>query len=129
MGDEKLGDEKLGDEKLGDEKLGDEKLGDEKLGSARASRSEEDAVLFHRRPSLGDWQKLKELLHDVTGIAPGALEGRPLSEYSVADRMAWAGKRNATQPKQKIRRTLSSASSTCTCRSSTGRERRRLSDG
>jgi hypothetical protein len=40
-------------------------------------------------------------IHDATGIATGALEGRPLSEYSVADRMAWAGKRNATKAEDK----------------------------
>ena len=60
-------------------------------------------VLFFSREGklLGDKQTLKDLLHGVTGIPKGALEGKTLSEYSVADRMAWAAKRSATKVEDK----------------------------
>lgn len=42
---------------------------------------------------LGDKMSLKRQIHDITGIAAPALEGTPLSEFSVEERMSWAKSR------------------------------------
>src|SRR5271167_1070336 len=39
---------------------------------------------------LGDKQLLKQTLHEITGIAIQALRERPLSYFSVNERMSWA---------------------------------------
>ena len=42
------------------------------------------------RNLLGDRKSLEQLLHEITGIAVEALQGLPLSEFSVNERMSWA---------------------------------------
>ncbi|OCK75650.1 HET-domain-containing protein [Lepidopterella palustris CBS 459.81] len=39
---------------------------------------------------LGDKRSLEQQLHEITGIALQALQGTPLSEFSVNERMSWA---------------------------------------
>jgi len=47
------------------------------------------------RKRLGDKKSLERLLHEITGIAVQALQGTPLSEFSVNERMLWAKTRQA----------------------------------
>ncbi|PQE04506.1 hypothetical protein CJF31_00007327 [Rutstroemia sp. NJR-2017a BVV2] len=42
---------------------------------------------------LGDKKLFEQQLHEITGIAIKALQGSPLSQFSVAERMSWAEKR------------------------------------
>lgn len=42
---------------------------------------------------LGDKSSLKPLIHKITGIALKALDGAPLSQFEVDERLRWAGKR------------------------------------
>ena len=42
---------------------------------------------------LGDKQSLEQTLHEITGITIQALRERPLSYFSVNERMSWAAKR------------------------------------
>ena len=42
---------------------------------------------------LGDKKSLERQIHDITGINPQALQGDPLSHFSVDKRMSWAAKR------------------------------------
>jgi hypothetical protein len=42
---------------------------------------------------LGNKQTLEQTLHEITGINVQALRKRPLSQFSVKDRMSWAEKR------------------------------------
>ena len=42
---------------------------------------------------LGDKKSLERQVHEVTGLAIGALQGNTLFEFSVAERMSWAEKR------------------------------------
>ena len=42
---------------------------------------------------LGDKQSLKQTLHEMTGIAVQALQGNPLSYFSIDERMLWAANR------------------------------------
>jgi hypothetical protein len=42
---------------------------------------------------LGDKDSLLQEIHDTTGISIQALQGRPLSEFSVQERMSWAERR------------------------------------
>ena len=46
---------------------------------------------------IGDKSLLEEEIHDITGIAIDALRGRPLSDFSVSERMNWATKRTTTR--------------------------------
>ncbi|CAD6447526.1 9d524d8b-d700-47ec-82e7-6433cbb3f74f [Sclerotinia trifoliorum] len=46
---------------------------------------------------LGDRESLKLIIHEITGIAIEALQGVPLSEFSVIDRMKWAENRISTR--------------------------------
>ncbi|KAH7348077.1 hypothetical protein BKA66DRAFT_395124, partial [Pyrenochaeta sp. MPI-SDFR-AT-0127] len=50
---------------------------------------------------LGDKQSLEQLIHEASGIAIEALRGRPLSHFSVAERMSWAYRRYATREEDK----------------------------
>ncbi|KAK3995678.1 HET-R [Cladorrhinum sp. PSN332] len=43
---------------------------------------------------LGDKKSLEREIHDITGIPLKALQGTPLSDFSVAERMAWMEKRD-----------------------------------
>jgi tetratricopeptide (TPR) repeat protein len=47
---------------------------------------------------LGDKESLKQLIHDITSIPVKALQGRPLQNFSISDRMAWAESRRTTEP-------------------------------
>jgi hypothetical protein len=42
------------------------------------------------RKRLGDKRSLERVLHEITGIAVLALQGMPLSKFSVNERMLWA---------------------------------------
>ncbi|EDO04154.1 hypothetical protein SS1G_06637 [Sclerotinia sclerotiorum 1980 UF-70] len=46
---------------------------------------------------LGDRESLKLIIHEITGIAIEALQGVPLSKFSVIDRMKWAENRISTR--------------------------------
>jgi len=46
---------------------------------------------------LGSKSTLKSQIHEITKIPFGALEGTPLSYFSVAQRMSWASKRVTTR--------------------------------
>jgi hypothetical protein len=46
---------------------------------------------------LGDKESLKLIIQEITGIATDALQGIPLSRFSVTDRKKWAGKRITTR--------------------------------
>jgi hypothetical protein len=46
---------------------------------------------------LGDRITLERVIHDVTGIPLKVLQGGPLSDFSVHDRMAWIEKRTTTR--------------------------------
>jgi hypothetical protein len=45
---------------------------------------------------LGDKESLELQIHEITGIAVLALQGSPLSQFSVNERMTWATKRETT---------------------------------
>lgn len=42
---------------------------------------------------LGNKKSLELQIHEITGITVQALQGSPLSQFSVTDRMSWAAKR------------------------------------
>jgi hypothetical protein len=42
---------------------------------------------------LGDKKSLERQLYDITGIAPEALQGGPLSQFTIEQRMTWAKNR------------------------------------
>lgn len=42
---------------------------------------------------LGDKNSLCKEIHDITGISIQALQGRPLSQFNINERMSWAEKR------------------------------------
>ena len=42
---------------------------------------------------LGDKKSLERQIHEITGIAIQALQGSPLSNFDVAERLSWAAKR------------------------------------
>ncbi|PVH69914.1 HET-domain-containing protein [Cadophora sp. DSE1049] len=46
---------------------------------------------------LGDKKSLKQQIHEITGIAVAALEGTPLSQFGVNERLSWAEKRDTTR--------------------------------
>jgi Heterokaryon incompatibility protein (HET) len=48
-------------------------------------------VIFYSRDHvrLGDKTSLERQIHDITGIALEALQGRPLSNFSVEERLIW----------------------------------------
>lgn len=46
---------------------------------------------------LGDKKSLERRIHDITGISVQALQGNCLSQFSVAQRLSWAGKRQTTR--------------------------------
>ena len=50
---------------------------------------------------LGDKKSLERQLHEITGIAIPALQGTPLSEFSVEERMSWAEKRKTKREEDK----------------------------
>ncbi|KAI0864540.1 kinesin light chain 1 [Xylaria cubensis] len=50
---------------------------------------------------LGSRPELDQLLHEVTGIAIDALQGKPLSEFSRSERMSWARGRQTKRKEDK----------------------------
>src|SRR5213078_4467520 len=46
---------------------------------------------------LGDKRTLEQLIHDITGIPVDALQGEPLANFSVNERMRWAENRQTTE--------------------------------
>ncbi|KAI1325812.1 hypothetical protein F5Y16DRAFT_422491 [Xylariaceae sp. FL0255] len=50
---------------------------------------------------LGDKQSLEQPLCDITGIPARALRGGPLPGFTVAERMAWAERRETTRPEDR----------------------------
>jgi hypothetical protein len=50
---------------------------------------------------LGDKKSLGQQIHEATGLAVQALEGRTLFEYSVDERMSWAEKRETKREEDK----------------------------
>jgi hypothetical protein len=50
---------------------------------------------------LGDKKSMEQTVHEITGITIYALQGDPLSDFSVADRMSWAEKRRTTREEDK----------------------------
>jgi len=53
------------------------------------------------REPLGDKRILGSQIQEVTGIPISALEGAPLSQFSVEERLSWAEKRETTRPEDK----------------------------
>ncbi|KAK5077425.1 hypothetical protein LTR70_010265 [Exophiala xenobiotica] len=47
---------------------------------------------------LGDKRSLEQLVHEITSIPVKALQGCPLENFSVPERMAWAKPRKTTEP-------------------------------
>jgi hypothetical protein len=62
------------------------------------------SVQFYSRHGkrLGDKDSLKEMIHDITGIAVQALQGSPLSQFSNHERRSWAEKRETTIEEDQI---------------------------
>jgi hypothetical protein len=50
---------------------------------------------------LGNKASLERHIHEITGIPVKALQGVPLSDFSVTERMSWAGKRETTRKEDK----------------------------
>lgn len=46
---------------------------------------------------LGDKKSLQQYIHEVTGIPCGALQGEPLTHFTVAERLSWAETRQTTR--------------------------------
>ncbi|KXJ90423.1 vegetative incompatibility protein HET-E-1 [Microdochium bolleyi] len=51
--------------------------------------------------SLGDKTSLQTLLHEITGVPNTALEGNPLSSFSISDRFSWLGSRRTKRPEDR----------------------------
>jgi hypothetical protein len=47
--------------------------------------------------SLGYKESRVQQIHEITGIAVEALQGKPISQFSIADRMTWAARRETTR--------------------------------
>ncbi|KAH0533941.1 hypothetical protein FGG08_007450, partial [Glutinoglossum americanum] len=50
---------------------------------------------------LGNKKSLERHIHEITGIPVKALQGSPLSDFSVTERMLWADKRETTRKEDK----------------------------
>ena len=53
------------------------------------------------RERLGDKKSLERQVHEITGIAIEALQGRPLFYFGVGERMSWAAKRETKREEDK----------------------------
>jgi hypothetical protein len=51
---------------------------------------------------LGDKSSLELEIHEKTGIPIAALQGRPLAEFTVTERMAWAEHRDTTLEEDRV---------------------------
>jgi hypothetical protein len=52
--------------------------------------------------SLGDKKLLERQIHGITGISTLALQGASLSDFSVAERLSWAEKRQTKREEDKV---------------------------
>ncbi|KAH9203227.1 hypothetical protein DL95DRAFT_350087 [Leptodontidium sp. 2 PMI_412] len=50
---------------------------------------------------LGDKKTLQQQIHEITGIPIAALEGTPLSQFGVDERLSWAKNRDTTRGEDK----------------------------
>ncbi|ORY15390.1 NACHT domain-domain-containing protein [Clohesyomyces aquaticus] len=50
---------------------------------------------------LGDKSTLKRIIHEITGITTKALQGAPLCEFDVSERLSWAQSRQTTRKEDK----------------------------
>ena len=50
---------------------------------------------------LGDKRTLKQLIHEITGIAVPAFQGTPLREFGIEERLSWATGRQTTRKEDK----------------------------
>ena len=50
---------------------------------------------------LGDKRTLERQVHEITGIAVSALQGTPLSQFGVDERLSWAENRQTTRKEDK----------------------------
>lgn len=50
---------------------------------------------------LGSKATLEELIHEITTIPIAALQGEPLSQFSIEERFRWAAGRNTKRPEDK----------------------------
>ena len=50
---------------------------------------------------LGDKKTLERQVHEITGIAVSALQGSPLSQFGVDERLSWAKNRHTTRKEDK----------------------------
>jgi hypothetical protein len=50
---------------------------------------------------LGDKKTLERQVHEITGIAVSALQGAPLSQFGVDERLLWAENRQTTRKEDK----------------------------
>ena len=50
---------------------------------------------------LGDKKSLERLIHEITGIPVGALQGSPLSNFSITERLLWAENRETAREEDK----------------------------
>ncbi|EAT85426.2 hypothetical protein SNOG_06775 [Parastagonospora nodorum SN15] len=57
------------------------------------------SVVFYSKEGdlLGDKQSLKDTIHEITGIPIEALQGSPLTDFSVAERFSWTEYRETTR--------------------------------
>jgi hypothetical protein len=62
------------------------------------------SVDFFSRESkkLGDKTALEQMIHEITGIATLALQGAPLHEFSVEERLSWAKSRQTTRKEDRV---------------------------
>jgi hypothetical protein len=51
---------------------------------------------------LGSKISLEQEIHTITGIPIAAIQGRPLSEYAIEERISWVTKRETTMKEDKI---------------------------
>jgi archaellum biogenesis ATPase FlaH len=51
---------------------------------------------------LGDKMLLKSLIHKITSISCKALDGAPLSQFSINERLRWIEHRRTTHPEDKV---------------------------
>ncbi|PVH92740.1 hypothetical protein DM02DRAFT_677302 [Periconia macrospinosa] len=51
---------------------------------------------------LGDKRSLELQIHGITGISIRALQGRPMSEFNIPERISWAAKRQTTVEEDQV---------------------------
>ncbi|KAF2455365.1 WD40-repeat-containing domain protein [Lineolata rhizophorae] len=64
-----------------------------------APRSVEFFSREHKR--LGDKSSLEQQIHEITGVPKSALQGAPLSQFSVNERLSWIERRQTTVEEDK----------------------------